>query len=140
MKNDKKHIVRETSRWLRVGVLSLSVLGPIINTVATRLRQRAQSVQEVKKTDAFSNSPEKPAAVSATFWVIFGFSVGLTVAGITAYQLIRRRIQQQSTEEEPSIQLSQNGHLNQPGLSAEGMRDVVYPGPETKTQGSSSSE
>src|SRR6266536_1679747 len=41
------------------------------------------------------------------FWTIAGFSIGLTVAGITAYLLIRQRIRQQR-EEEQSFQVPQN--------------------------------
>ncbi|GAC1586005.1 MAG: hypothetical protein NVS4B1_28790 [Ktedonobacteraceae bacterium] len=46
MSNDDKKILQETSRWLRVGFLTLSVLGPVINTLSSRLRERAEVLRE----------------------------------------------------------------------------------------------
>ncbi len=41
MNADNKKILQETSRWLRVGFLTISVLGPAINTLSSRLRERS---------------------------------------------------------------------------------------------------
>jgi uncharacterized phage infection (PIP) family protein YhgE len=34
------------SRWLRVGLLALTLLGPVVKTIAERLRQRSQALQD----------------------------------------------------------------------------------------------
>ena len=46
MSNDNKKILQETSRWVRVGFMTISVLGPVINTVASRLRERAEVLRK----------------------------------------------------------------------------------------------
>jgi len=46
MSNDNKKTIQETSRWLRVGFMALSVLGPVINTLSSRLRDRAEVLRK----------------------------------------------------------------------------------------------
>lgn len=41
MSTDNKKVTQEAGRWLRVGMLTLTTLGPIVNVVAARLRERA---------------------------------------------------------------------------------------------------
>jgi uncharacterized phage infection (PIP) family protein YhgE len=41
---------QEGSRWLRVGLLTLTLLGPIIKTIAERMRQRSQALQDTTLT------------------------------------------------------------------------------------------
>ncbi len=41
---------QEGSRWLRVALLTLTVLGPIINTIVERMRQRSQELQDTALT------------------------------------------------------------------------------------------
>ncbi len=45
MNTDNKKILQEASRWIRVGFLAISVLGPVINTVSSRLRERSAALQ-----------------------------------------------------------------------------------------------
>jgi len=45
MNTNNKKILQETSRWIRVGFLTISVLGPVINTVSSRLRERSAVLQ-----------------------------------------------------------------------------------------------
>lgn len=40
MGNDNKSTVRELARWLRIGTLTLTTLGPAIDVLITRLRER----------------------------------------------------------------------------------------------------
>jgi hypothetical protein len=40
MSNDNKNTVRELARWLRIGTLTLTTLGPAIDVLITRLRER----------------------------------------------------------------------------------------------------
>ena len=42
MSNNNRKIIQETSRWVRVGFMAVSVLGPVINTLSSRLRTRAE--------------------------------------------------------------------------------------------------
>ncbi len=46
MDTNSKNKLQETGRWLRVTVLTLTTLGPLINTLAERLRERAQVLRE----------------------------------------------------------------------------------------------
>lgn len=231
MDTEKQKNVQDASRWLRIGVLSLTVLGPIINTIIARLNEQARIMREASMkqgltladgqeklqavsttiTDALSDLKEHPytqevlkrssdlteqsskllgrgtgiardlagRSTDATreltqrgtqatlalaerstevareladrssdvsqellkrsnkvakqvsksgervakqvtqniseqpgvFWTVLGFSVGLTAAGVAAYFLIRKRIQDKAVENQ-SYQLAQNGHLN----------------------------
>src|ERR1051326_5249926 len=45
-KHARKNTLAEARRWLRVGVLSLAFLGPVINSLAARLRERPAALQE----------------------------------------------------------------------------------------------
>lgn len=96
MASEDRNTGREVTRWLRVGVLSLSVLGPAINSVVARLRERADAVAQSK---AITQSQEKLAGL--------GTAVGTTVsqrgAQLTqtlsergddlSYELAKRRIE-----------------------------------------------
>jgi hypothetical protein len=46
------------------------------------------------------------------FWTFFGFGVGLVAAGAVTYQLVRRRMAQQVTEQEEHIELPQSDSWN----------------------------
>jgi Skp family chaperone for outer membrane proteins len=80
--------------------------------VAKELNKRSQKV--AKELNRRSQQATRQISErSGTFWVIAGFAVGLSAAGITAYLLIRQRVrQQQQLEEEQSYPVSQNGYLN----------------------------
>ena len=76
------------------------------------LNRRSQKVaKELSKRS--SQATRRISERNGTFWVISGFVVGLSAAGITAYLLIRQRVrQQQQLEAEQSYPVSQNGYLN----------------------------
>jgi hypothetical protein len=209
MDTDNKNTLQATGRWLRVTILTLTTVGPIINVLAARLRERAQALREAagqldfaeqsnnlsqeflkrsseathtlaehgsKATQAIAERSSRATQAIAersselaerssratqaiaegsskasqelvkrggeltqevkqrsskvtqqlaerdgTFWTIIGFSLGLTAAGIGAYLLIRRRLQQQAEENEQFL-LSNNGHRSvspQPTRSGE---------------------
>jgi len=44
MGNDNKSTVRELARWLRIGTLTLTTLGPAIDVLITRLRERSGKI------------------------------------------------------------------------------------------------
>ena len=50
-----------------------------------------------------------------TFWSIVGFSVGLLAAGTITYQLVRRRVAQQETEQDEHIELPSSNSWNGSG-------------------------
>jgi len=50
MQTNNQNNEREGSRWLRVALLALTVLGPIANTIVERLRQRSQELQNTAVT------------------------------------------------------------------------------------------
>jgi flagellar basal body-associated protein FliL len=45
LKTDNQNNVQERNRWLRVGLLIFTLIGPIVNTIVERMRQRSQSLQ-----------------------------------------------------------------------------------------------
>jgi hypothetical protein len=49
---------------------------------------------------------QRQQKANKSFWIALGFGFGLTIAGVITYQLLRRRLQQQSLEEETAIQVS----------------------------------
>ncbi|HTK06944.1 MAG TPA: hypothetical protein VL485_07240 [Ktedonobacteraceae bacterium] len=54
------------------------------------------------------------AEQDSAFWIVSGFSVGVLIAGITAFILIRKRLQKRvelELEEDEHILLSPNGHV-----------------------------
>jgi hypothetical protein len=59
-----------------------------------------------------------------TFWSILGFSVGLVVAGTITYQLIRRRLEQQETEQDEHIELPPSNSWN--GSTGHPMGEISY--------------
>jgi hypothetical protein len=68
MSNDNRKIFRETSRWIRVGFLTISVLGPVIETIASRLRQRSTALRDEaakRSSEAYQQSQERLAATGA---------------------------------------------------------------------------
>ena len=46
MSTDSKKFRQEASRWLRVGFLTISVIGPVINNISSRFRDRAEVLRE----------------------------------------------------------------------------------------------
>jgi DNA anti-recombination protein RmuC len=50
LKTDNQNNVQERNRWLRVGLLIFTLVGPIVNTIVERMRQRSQSLQNTAQT------------------------------------------------------------------------------------------
>ncbi len=46
MNSDNKKVLTEASRWIRVGFLTISVLGPAVNALSSRMRERAAVLRE----------------------------------------------------------------------------------------------
>ena len=198
MSNDNKKILQETSRWVRVGFMTISVLGPIINTVSSRLRNRAEALRKdatKRSSDLTGNLAQRSSKASqlvadrgsdvlqeltersekasqelarrgeqvskeiakrgakvskevtkrsqkaaremrkrslkaqrelakrtgqltqpnsrqnSPFWAVFSFSMGLTAAGVAAYLLIRKRLQQ-NEQDSQQAHIALNGSLN----------------------------
>ncbi len=89
---DNKKLLTEVSRWLRVGLLSASTLGPVLGTVLTRLRE--QQVLARGNTVAVTE-PAQPVAVVAPEEDAAGkpsLSYSLALLGERAYnqELVRR--------------------------------------------------
>jgi hypothetical protein len=64
MTREKKNVVKEGSRWVRVGVLALTTAGPIVNTIMERLRQRSQSLR-AQTEDVPENGHSQAAQATA---------------------------------------------------------------------------
>ncbi len=70
MSNNNKKIIQETSRWVRIGFMAVSVLGPIINTVSSRLRTRAeerQSATSKLRTNLTENLVDRSSKLARVF-------------------------------------------------------------------------
>ncbi len=52
MNTKQKDIVQQGSRWLRVGVLTITTVGPIVNTLVARMRQQAAIAQAAASSQA----------------------------------------------------------------------------------------
>ena len=65
-------------------------------------KQGARLLEPVRKRDR-------------TFWSIVGFSIGLLAAGTITYQLVRRRVAQQETEQDEHIELPESNSWNGSG-------------------------
>src|SRR5947209_1977197 len=67
--DNNKNMVQETGRWLRVTVLALTTLGPLINALAERLRERTQALREttgqLDLAEQSSNLTQKVASRSS---------------------------------------------------------------------------
>lgn len=60
MGNDNKSTVRELARWLRIGTLTLTTLGPAIDVLITRWRERnGKTSREAEKAVANADWPER---------------------------------------------------------------------------------
>ncbi|SRR6266487_1620113 len=90
--------------------------------VAKELSKRSDKI-----TKELRKRTHQAARQGGLFWTIAGFSIGLTVAGITAYLLIRQRIRQQR-EEEQSFQVPQNS-LNTTASSTASTPPTAQPAP-----------
>jgi hypothetical protein len=70
MEKDKKNSLSEAARWLRIGTLTITVLGPIINTITARLRkqndeEQAKELEQSESTPTTSEAQTRLIAVGA---------------------------------------------------------------------------
>lgn len=66
MTTDKKQIAREVARWIRVGTLALTVVGPIINTLRARVKAQAEAQRPViKSATTLADTQQKLIAVGS---------------------------------------------------------------------------
>jgi hypothetical protein len=49
MATENNAVTREVGRWLRIGILTLATLGPVIDTLVARARERALALQRLKE-------------------------------------------------------------------------------------------
>jgi hypothetical protein len=64
MGNDNKSNVRDLARWLRIGTLTLTTLGPAIDVLITRLRERSGTIRcETKQASSHTDLPERLVVV-----------------------------------------------------------------------------
>ncbi len=98
--------------------------GKKLNKDLNRRSQRVAKELSKRSRQATRRISERNGII----WVISGFAVGLSAAGITAYLLIRQRVrQQQQLEAEQSYPVSQNGYLNVHTSSAQ-VKDATSTG------------
>lgn len=128
MNTKNKKILQETSRWLRVGFLTVTVLGPVVKTLSSLLRKRGKKAQRelAKRTEQLTQQQTRQ---SSPLWAVSSFSIGLIAAGIAAYLLVKKRLQQQGSQQE---HFSQNGYLNGTTQSTTG-REIYSSQPTFKT-------
>ncbi|HLZ59330.1 MAG TPA: hypothetical protein VKR06_20495 [Ktedonosporobacter sp.] len=62
MNTRQKTMVQETSRWLRVATLALTVLGPVVDTLVSRMRDRTPAPREISVDNpVLTHSQERSA-------------------------------------------------------------------------------
>ncbi len=50
MERDQNHREGTVGRWLRIGILTVATLGPIVNTIIERMRERSLALRQLKET------------------------------------------------------------------------------------------
>jgi hypothetical protein len=63
---------------------------------------------------------------NSTFWTIFGFSVGMVIAAVVTYLLIRKRLERQALEAEQQFELSQVRSGERQGEQGKPAGEIVY--------------
>lgn len=105
MDRDTKSINAEVGHWLRVGFLTLTTFGPIINSIAAQLRQRA----EVAREEALKQSSTATAEGQARLQAV-GASLGDALVELKEHpysqEIIRRGSDLGGTLTEQSSKLS----------------------------------
>jgi hypothetical protein len=123
MQSANKGLLQKAGPWFRVGILTLSTLAPIISRALSHLLDKREGSSRAKVRDKLSHKPDQRSErikqelvqrgkqvkqeltkQKKEFWAALGFGLGLVVAGIVTFQLIRRRLLKQ-VNEEPPIQL-----------------------------------
>jgi len=126
MQSTKKDQLENAGRWLRVSILTLTTLAPIITPVISRVLSRLLDTPEGSRRAGVSDKVshelvkrgelakkelakrgkwvKEVAEQKKATWTALGFGLGLTVAGIVTFQLVRHRLLQQ-VDEESAIQL-----------------------------------
>lgn len=122
MQSGNKGPCQKVGPWLRVGILTLTTFGPIISRLPYLLSKEEESSQD-KASEKLSHKLLKQGEYvkqelvrrgqqvkkqqtehKKAFWATLGFGLGLTVATIVTFQLVRRHLLQKANEELP-IQL-----------------------------------
>jgi len=123
MQSVNKSPLQKAEPWLRVGILTLTTFGPTIGRMLPRLLAKEEESSQDKTNEKLSQELVKRGEYvkrelvkrgeqvvetlteqKKAFWAALGFGLGLTVAGIVTFQLVRRRLLQEANEE-LSIQL-----------------------------------
>ena len=60
MNNENTNNERKGSRWLRLGVLTFTLAGPLVNTIVERVRERSQVVRD-EQAEASQEETQSPA-------------------------------------------------------------------------------
>ena len=63
---------------------------------------------------------------NSTFWTIFGFSLGMVIAAVVTYLLIRKRLERQALEAEQQFELSQVRSGERQGEQGKPVGEIVY--------------
>lgn len=123
MQSGNKGPLQNAGPWLRVGILTLTTFGPIISRVLPHLLAKEEESSQNQASDKLSQElvkrgeyvkqelvkrgkqvKQELAEQKREFWAALGFGLGLTIAGIVTFQLVRRRLLQEANDE-PPIQL-----------------------------------
>jgi len=130
MSKKNKQQEQEIARWVRVGALAATTFSPIIGAISSRLSNRMKKERQRRKMMA--DPRERLAQMSKELSrrsrkarqglserrnplvLVAGFGVGLLATALTAFILIRKRMQQEQTaEEESHIELTPSGLLSE---------------------------
>ena len=63
---------------------------------------------------------------NSTFWTIFGFSLGMVIAAVVTYLLIRKRLERQALEAEQQFELSQVRSGERQGEQGKPAGEIIY--------------
>ncbi|HEX6553379.1 MAG TPA: hypothetical protein VF026_11500 [Ktedonobacteraceae bacterium] len=95
------------------------------NKVTRRLAKRSKKLsRDLAKRSNQLRQPDRKR--NSPFWTIFGFSVGLVIAAVVTYLLIRKRLERQALEAEQQFELSQVRSGERQGEQGKPAGEIIF--------------
>jgi len=93
--------------------------------VTRRLAKRSKKLSQ-DLTERSNQLLQPNRKRNSTFWTIFGFSLGLVIAAVVTYLLIRKRLERQALEAEQQFELSQVRSGERQGEQGKPAGEIIY--------------
>ena len=93
--------------------------------VTRRLAKRSKKLSQ-DLTERSNQLLQPNRKRNSTFWTIFGFSLGMVIAAVVTYLLIRKRLERQALEAEQQFELSQVRSGERQGEQGKPAGEIIY--------------